>query len=41
MVDATNLKLRNQPTNKLRQRLIGPYPIIKVLSPVPYELQLP
>ena len=37
----SHLKLRNQPSNKLRQRFIGPYPITKVLSPVSYELQLP
>ena len=41
MLSTTHLKLRNQPSNKLRQRFIGPYPITKVISPVSYELQLP
>ncbi len=41
MLSTTHLKLRNQPSNKLRQRFIGPYPITKVISPISYELQLP
>jgi hypothetical protein len=41
MLDTHNLVIRNQPTHKFKQRYIGPYPIVKVLSPTSYELQLP
>ena len=41
ILDTHNLVIRNQPTHKFKQRYIGPYPIVKVLSPTSYELQLP
>lgn len=41
MLDTSNLIIRNQPNKKFKQKYLGPYPIVKVLSPVSYELQLP
>ena len=41
MLDTTHLNIANQTCPKLRQRYIGPFPIIKVVSPVSYELMLP
>ena len=41
MLDTRNLVIRNQPAHKFIQRYVGPYPIVKVLSPTSYELQLP
>ena len=41
MLDTTNLTIRNQSTRKLRQRFLGPFTILKVVSPVSYELLLP
>jgi len=32
---------QRRPTRKLQNRFLGPYPIIKVLSPVTYKLDLP
>jgi hypothetical protein len=41
MLDTSNINIRNQPNKKFKQRFLGPYPIVKVISPVSYELQLP
>jgi hypothetical protein len=41
MLDTMNLYIRNQPTYKFKQRYVGPYRIVKVISPTSYELQLP
>ena len=41
MLDTSNLVIRNQRNKKLKQRYLGPYSIVKVISPDSYELQLP
>ena len=41
MLDTSNLVIRNQLNKKFKQRYLGPYPIVKVISLVSYELQLP
>ena len=41
MIETNHLTIRNQPTRKLRQRFIGPYPITKVISLVACEIFLP
>ena len=41
MLDTPNLVIRNQLNRKLKQRYLGPYSLVKVISPVSYELQLP
>ena len=41
MLDTTHLNIANQTCPKLKQRYIGPFPIVKVVSPVSYELLLP
>ena len=41
MLDTSHLSIINQTCPKLRQRFIGPFPIMKVISPVSYELMLP
>ena len=41
ILDTSNLVIFNQLNRKLKQRYLGPYyPIVKVISPVSYELQL-
>ena len=41
MLDTSNIFIRSQPKKKFKQKFLGPYPIVKVISPVSYELQLP
>ena len=41
MLDTTNLYIRNQPAYKFKQRYVGPYSVVKIISPTSYELQLP
>ena len=42
MIDTSDISIRNhQPNKKFKQKFLGPYPIVKVISPVSYELQLP
>ena len=39
-IDARNLKIKT-PSKKLSPRRIGPYPVIKALTPVVYRIKLP
>ena len=40
MIDTSDISIRNQPNKKFKQKFLGPYPIVKIISPVSYELQL-
>jgi hypothetical protein len=40
-VDATHINLRDQPTEKLKDRWVGPFKVVKVVSPLAYKLALP
>ena len=41
LLNTQNLKLKTQPNKKLRQRFIGPFPIISKISSQAYKLELP
>ena len=41
LLDATNISIEKGPTAKLSDKYLGPFRIIKVISPVSYKLDLP
>ena len=39
-LDTAHLKLKGQKSKKLKDRFIGPFPVIEIINPVAYRLQL-